>query len=123
MHNKDQFEEIAAIAPVMRMKLIAPHDTIPDERIQPAAQGVAWGEHAIGADTSPFTGDGIVVAMLDTGIDATHPAFNGVTLIQKDFTREGNSDEHGHGSHCADTIFGRSINGVPSVWCRASRKR
>lgn len=105
-------EEVAAIAPVMRMKLIAPHDTIPDERVQPAAQGVTWGVNAIGADTSPFTGDGIVVAVLDTGIDATHPAFNGVNLVQKDFTGEGNGDEIGHGTHCAGTIFGRSLNGM-----------
>ncbi|HEX7636331.1 MAG TPA: S8 family serine peptidase [Noviherbaspirillum sp.] len=112
MAERSRDEEVAAIAPIMRMKLIAPHDTAPDERVQPAAQGVTWGVQAIGADTSPFTGDGIVVAVLDTGIDATHPAFNGANLIQKDFTGEGNGDEIGLGTHCAGTIFGRSINGV-----------
>jgi subtilisin family serine protease len=68
--------------------------------------------HEGGADTSPFDGAGIVVAVLDTGIDATHPAFNGVNLIEKDFTGEGNGDTHGHGTHCAGTIFGRDVNGM-----------
>ena len=105
-------EEVVAIAPVMRMKLIEPHGTTNEERVTPAAQGMTWGVQAIGADTSPFTGEDIVVAVLDTGIDATHPAFNGVQLIQKDFTGEGNGDENGHGTHCAGTIFGRSVNGM-----------
>ena len=102
---------VEAIAPVMRMKLIAPHETTNAEKVQAAEQGMTWGVKAIGADTSPFTGDGIVVAVLDTGIDASHPAFAGVELVQKDFTGEGNGDQNGHGTHCAGTIFGRSING------------
>jgi len=104
--------DVAAIAPVMRMKLIEPHGTTNAEKVQHTDQGVTWGVKAIGADTSPFTGDGIVVAVLDTGIDAAHPAFKGVDLIQKDFTGEGNGDQNGHGTHCAGTIFGRSVNGM-----------
>jgi subtilisin family serine protease len=66
----------------------------------------------VGADTSPFSGDGIVVAVLDTGIDASHPAFEGVDIVQKDFTGEGVGDQHGHGTHCAGTIFGRTSEGT-----------
>ena len=40
-----------------------------------AAAGVSWGIEAVGATQSPFTGSGIKVAVLDTGIDADHPAF------------------------------------------------
>jgi subtilisin family serine protease len=99
---------VLAVAPVMPMKLIAPVAT--EAPAQPAADQVAWGVKAVGADTSPFTGDGIVVSVLDTGIDAAHPAFAGVTLVQKDFTGEGDGDQHGHGTHCAGTIFGRAVN-------------
>ena len=50
--------------------------------------------------------------MLDTGIDASHPAFAGVELVQKDFTGEGDGDGHGHGTHCAGTIFGRDVENM-----------
>ncbi|QEN87524.1 S8 family serine peptidase [Labrys sp. KNU-23] len=77
----------------------------------PAADGTDWGIAAVGADASPFTGAGVTVAVLDTGIDAAHPAFAGVQLVEKDFTGSGNGDIKGHGSHCAGTIFGRDVGG------------
>ena len=98
--------DVLAVAPVIPMKLIAPTEV--QNSVQPSADGVAWGVKAVGADTSPFSGDGIVVAVLDTGIDASHPAFSGVNIIQKDFTGEGDGDQNGHGTHCAGTIFGRT---------------
>jgi subtilisin family serine protease len=99
-------QDVVAVAPSMPMKLIAPRGG----QAQPTAAGTAWGVTAVGADTSPMTGDGIVVAVLDTGIDRNHAAFNGVTIIEKDFTGEGNGDQHGHGTHCAGTIFGRDVS-------------
>jgi subtilisin family serine protease len=99
-------QDVVAVAPSMPMKLIAPMGA----DAQPSASALAWGVKAVGADTSPMTGDGVVVAVLDTGIDKNHPAFAGVTLIERDFTGEGNGDQHGHGTHCAGTIFGRDVN-------------
>ena len=98
--------DVLAVAPSIPMKLIAPRDV--SNIVAAAADQIAWGVHAVGADTSAFDGDGIVVAVLDTGIDASHPAFAGVQIIQEDFTGEGNGDTHGHGTHCAGTIFGRA---------------
>ena len=77
-----------------------------------AAAGAAWGIGAVGADTSARTGAGVVVAGLDTGIDADHPAFAGGTLTQTDFTGSGLGDRNGHGTHCAGTIFGRDVDGA-----------
>lgn len=102
--------DVVAIAPSIPMKLIQPVSTA--DFAEPAAQEIAWGIKAVGADTSPFTGSGIVVAVLDTGIDAAHPAFAGMNIIQNDFTGEGSGDQHGHGTHCAGTIFGRNTNNV-----------
>ncbi len=101
--------DVIAAAPSMPMKLIAP--VAVKELPGAVAPGVAWGVHAVGADTSPFSGKGIVVAVLDTGIDASHPAFAGIAIVEKDFTGDGNGDQHGHGTHCAGTIFGRTTNG------------
>jgi subtilisin family serine protease len=102
--------DVVAIAPTMPMKLIEPF--IDNGQAQPAAGSPTWGVEAVGAVTSPFTGDGVVVAVLDTGIDPTHPAFAGVTLIQKNFTTADPNDQHGHGTHCAGTIFGRDVGGT-----------
>lgn len=103
--NRDP--EIAAMAPVMPTKLLAP---LASQAI--ASGAMSWGIGAVGADTSPFDGTDVVVAVLDTGIDAGHVAFQGVNITQKDFTGAGNGDAQGHGTHCAGTIFGRDVNGT-----------
>ena len=103
-----QHGDVLAVAPSIPMKLVQPFV----DAAQPAAGVSSWGIAAVGADTSPFTGAGVVVAVLDTGIDAAHPAFAGVTLVQQDFTGEGNGDQHGHGTHCAGTILGRDVSGT-----------
>ncbi|MFC0681191.1 S8 family serine peptidase [Lysobacter korlensis] len=99
-------QTVVALAPAMPTRLIEP------VAVAPAADAPAtWGVAAVGADTSPFTGQGTVVAVLDTGIDATHPAFQGVDIVQRDFTGEGDGDGNGHGTHCAGTVFGRDVDG------------
>ncbi|MBB3222967.1 S8 family peptidase [Pseudoduganella umbonata] len=95
--------EVQIVAPSMPTRLIVPLNA------QPAAAGPSWGIAAVGADRSPFTGAGVTVAVLDTGIDAAHPAFGGVQLVQKDFSGDGDGDAFGHGTHCAGTIFGRDV--------------
>lgn len=104
---------IHASAPVMLVRLVAPMATDqPDAAV--ADRKVTWGVEAVGANRSRFSGQGITVAVLDTGIDSTHPAFKGagLELIEKDFTEEGNGDANGHGTHCAGTVFGRDVDGV-----------
>ncbi len=66
---------------------------------------------AVGATGSGYTGVGTLVAVLDTGIDATHPAFAGMTLVQRDFSGCSDGDRQGHGTHCAGTIAGRDVSG------------
>lgn len=87
------------------------HDTSSARAATMAAGQATWGVRAVGADTSPFSGKGVVVAVLDTGIDRNHPAFAGMDLVEQDFTGEGNGDTLGHGTHCAGTIFGRDVGG------------
>lgn len=78
-----------------------------------AVTGEPWGVSAMGADRSSLQGEGVCVAVLDSGIDESHPAFAG--LIKEDnyvdFTRQGRQDNIGHGTHCAGIIFGRPIDG------------
>lgn len=66
---------VAAVAIPIDTTLIKPFDIDVG-----AAADSAWGIAAVKADASTFTGDGVVVAVLDTGIDKSHPAFSGMTI-------------------------------------------
>ena len=81
----------------------------------------AWGIEAVGAGSSPQNGEGVTVAVLDTGIDKTHQAFSGLAFDGenlKDFTVDEKGvagsavDVDGHGTHVAGTLFGREVNGT-----------
>ena len=77
--------------------------------------GAPWGVTAVGADQPhQYTGAGVCVAVLDTGIDATHPSFEGLITANNyvDFTGTGLEDNVGHGTHCAGIIFGRSVGRI-----------
>lgn len=66
-----------------------------------------WGLLATGVLDSRFTGRGIKVAILDTGLDQTHPDFRGRRITVNSFIRnETAHDVHGHGTHCTGTACG-----------------
>lgn len=66
-----------------------------------------WGLQAIGMELSAYTGEGIRVAVLDTGMDLEHPDFAGRMVTSKSFvTGESAQDGHGHGTHCIGSSLG-----------------
>lgn len=99
--------EVVGVAPSLAIHLIDPVTAATSA----AAATSAWGIDAVRATISSRDGSGAVVAVLDTGIDAAHPAFAGVQVIERDFTNEGGGDNNGHGTHCAATILGRDVAG------------
>ena len=53
-----------------------------------------------------FKGKGVVIAVVDTGVDANHPDLAGRVAATHDFTGEGFSDGHGHGTHVCSIAAG-----------------
>ncbi len=85
--------------------------------VQQAAQLVPYGVLRIGADTNPnFVSSPVIVdvAIIDTGIELSHPdlnVFKNVSCIRKIST---GNDDNGHGTHVAGTV-GALNNGVGVV--------
>jgi subtilisin family serine protease len=97
--------EVVGVTAAMPIRLVEPRDTGAQ-----GEEGDSWGVAAVGAVGSRYTGAGVPVAVLDTGIDAGHPSFAGIDLLCEDFTGRGAGDVNGHGTHCAGTIFGRDVD-------------
>ncbi|MBK8128257.1 MAG: carboxypeptidase regulatory-like domain-containing protein [bacterium] len=98
----------------------APHNPLDTETTTP-------GQNAIGATRVNrelgITGQGVLVANCDTGVDGTHPAlsarwrgnFAPVSECWRDAAGLGHAtpqDGNGHGTHVMGTMAGRAISGV-----------
>ncbi|WP_163526608.1 phage tail spike protein [Halobacillus ihumii] len=67
-------------------------------------------------------GEGVVVAVIDTGIDTNHPDLQGKIIGGQDFTGEGSyEDTHGHGTHVAGTVAGETVGVAPKASILAYR--
>src|SRR5262249_19952484 len=66
-----------------------------------------WGGSA---DAPPLTGSSVVVAVIDSGMDATHAAIKGHIVATKDFTGGDGRDLFGHGTHVAGIIAGSQVS-------------
>jgi subtilisin family serine protease len=85
-----------------------------EEGVEPGLAGFidspahTWGLIATKAAVSRFTGQGINVAVLDTGLFLAHPDFAGRRIVSRSFISGvvSANDGHGHGTHCTGTACG-----------------
>jgi subtilisin len=72
-----------------------------------------WGLKATKVMNSLLTGNGMKIAVLDTGMDLLHPDFVGRSIVSQSFVPgEAVQDGMGHGTHCIGTACGfKDLNG------------
>ena len=59
-----------------------------------------------------YKGNGIKVAVVDTGIDKNHPMLTGKVIAERDFSGSGSANDiNSHGTHVAGIIAGTTANG------------
>jgi len=64
--------------------------------------------NALSLNDSGYTGSGVKLAIVDTGINSSHSEFSGRTILGTDFTSTTGytTDEYGHGTHVASIAAG-----------------
>ncbi|QKJ20812.1 S8 family serine peptidase [Microbacterium hominis] len=120
----EAFEALMAGGADVRIAL----DALMEPAVVPAAAGAAstsvmldprTGVEQTGAPkawASGYTGEGVRVAVLDTGWDSSHPDLADHVVAEKDFTGSGaTADQVGHGTHVAGTVAGDGTADVSRV--------
>lgn len=86
------------------------------QTVEPTSNRVPWGIESVGGDKiDKIQGlEPLIVAVLDTGVDSTHPDLMDVVKLRTDHTssRSGVNDVQGHGTHVAGIIAASRDNDV-----------
>lgn len=77
-----------------------------EEEVEAEVAGATWGLQACRVPPSRWSGAGIKVAVLDTGMDLRHPEFAGRVIVSRSFVGQPVQDGNGHGTHCIGTACG-----------------
>jgi subtilisin family serine protease len=73
-----------------------------------------WGLQTTRVTFSRFTGRGVRVAILDTGLDLQHPDFAGRSIVSQSFVAGASVDDvMGHGTYCAGVACGPASPAQP----------
>ncbi len=109
MHETIDGDTEVALSPVIVHAILGPAD----RRARSAEfreERLRWSETLLRLPLAwrETRGEGIKVAILDTGIDPDHPDLDGAVVAARDFTGEGIEDRNGHGTHCAGILAARA---------------
>jgi subtilisin family serine protease len=90
--------QAVASQPISKVWLDGMMQPVLDYSVPQIGAPAAW---ALGYD-----GDGILIAVLDSGVDSTHPDLSECVVGSRNFTTEEDVDLFGHGTHVASIIAG-----------------
>lgn len=79
-----------------------------------------WALQALGRGTRTLTGHGVSVAVLDTGVDLSHPDLGALVASTSLVPGEDAQDQNGHGTHCAGVVCGQGTGPAYGVAPEAS---
>lgn len=108
----DTTPEIVDEASVVETGEETEDDEVDEAEVYVDTPTYTWGLKAVRAIppilyTAPWTGTGMRIAVLDTGIDLGHPDFAGRVIASESFIPgQPVQDGHSHGTHCAGTAAG-----------------
>jgi subtilisin family serine protease len=104
-------ESSAAVASASKEQIAEAFDTSPDDTDWPQQDGLRAAGFPRAWDVTQGSSR-IVVAVIDTGVDAKHPDLRGALVHGWDFVNNDAdpSDDHGHGTAVAGVIAARSNN-------------
>lgn len=91
---------------------LPPHTVDKIFQFRPLSQSIDWGISSLLIPElwTITKGAGVVVSVLDTGVDHNHPDLKEAIVGKYDMTRSasGTMDRNGHGTHCNGTIGARN---------------
>jgi subtilisin family serine protease len=101
----------SSVESVERDVLLTGLDTVPNDMLW----STQWGSRLVGAPRawdSTRGAAGIVIAVVDTGVDALHPDLLGATVAGRDVVNDDSdpADDEGHGTGVAGVIAARTNN-------------
>lgn len=106
INSADYLKGVLHTAQMIARDLGIPEEGTVAEELEPQVAGATWGLIACKVPQSTRDGNGIKVAVLDTGFDTGHPEFAGRPVTTSTFVGQPVQDLHGHGTHCIGTACG-----------------
>lgn len=103
----DKNSAILAIEPERRVYAISKRHTEAPAAVAYDESLLTWGIQQTNVAKSSYTGKGVRLVVLDTGLDLAHPDFAGRSIVSLSFVEgEQVQDGNGHGTHCAGIAAG-----------------